>query len=277
MLRPSHFFRLFASSPFRLFAFFVFAFSPFPRFPSSSFAATVANVIDGDTIVLTGGTRVRYLGVNTPEYGQPFYEEAKRYNERLVLNREVRLETRGQAHDGYGRTLAYVYVGDVLVNARLIAAGLGHLFVIGSLDRYEEWLRLQKDAQAQHKGMWRNGVPGPLKITTVHADAEGDDRRNPNGEYVRICNVSNGPVDLRGFSIHDSGPYRYVFPGGTLEPGYTALLLSGKGRDNTTSRRQLTFYWGSGPVWNNDGDTASLFDANDKLIDSFRVQGEINE
>jgi hypothetical protein len=172
--------------------------------------------------------------------------------------------------------LAYVHVGDVLVNARLIAEGWGHLFVIDPLDRYAEWLRLQKNAQAQRKGMWRRGVPGPLKVTTLSADAEGDDRRNPNGEYVRICNVSAIPVELRGFSVQDDGRHRYVFPAGTLEPGYTTLLHSGRGRD-TERRGQHIFYWGSaGPIWNNSGDTASLFDPSGKLIDSFRTQGDSN-
>ena len=269
---------LFAFSPLRLFAVLVFASSPFALFPLSSLAATVAVVFDGDTIQLADGTRVRYLGVNAPEHGQPFAEEAKRYNERLVLGKDVRLKTGEQERDAYHRVLAYVYVGDVLVNARLIAEGLGHLFVIGSLDHYNEWLQLQRDARAQHKGMWRTGgVPGPLKITTVHADAQGDDRRNPNGEYVRICNVGDRPVALHGFSIQDTGHHRYVFSTGTLEPGYTALLLSGRGHDRM-QRGQLLFYWGSGrPIWNNDGDTASLVDPNGKLIDTFRVQGQERE
>jgi micrococcal nuclease len=274
---------LFPFAPLRLFAVLVSVFAPFALVPPSSPAATVAAVLDGDTIELTNGTRVRYLGVNAPERDQPFAAEAKRYNERLVLGKEVRLESSGQERDAYRRVLAYVYVGDELVNARLIAEGLGHLFVIGSLARYNAWLQLQRDAQVQHKGMWRpGGVPGPLKITTVHADAAAgaplaaDDRRNPNGEYMRICNVSDRPVALQGFSIQDAGRHRYVFSTGTLAPGYTALLLSGKGR-NGVRRGQLLFYWGSGPIWNNDGDTASLFDRNGKLIDSFRVQGEVSE
>jgi micrococcal nuclease len=239
-----------------------------------SFAATVARVIDGDTIVLADGRKVRYLGVNTPERGQPFAEEARRYNERLVLHKEVRLEISRQSADTYGRVLAYVYVDDVLVNARLLAEGLGHLFVLDTLEPYEEWLQLQKAARAQRKGMWQaGGVSSPLKITTVQADAKGDDRRNPGGEYLRICNVSDSAVALRGFSIQDASHHRYVFPSGVLAPGYTAVLRSGRGQD-TIRRGQLVFYWGFGPIWNNDGDTASLFTPNGKLIDVFPVQGK---
>lgn len=249
-------------------------FFPFSLFPSSSFAATVRAVLDGDTIDLTDGTRVRYLGINTPERGQPFYEEAKRYNERLVLGKEVRLETGTQERDGYGRVLASVYAGNVLVNARMIAEGWAHVLVTDPLTHQAEWLQLQTDARIQRKGMWRSGdVPGPLKITTVRADAPGDDRRNPNGEYVRICNVSDKPVELRGFTIQDAGRHRYMFPQGALQPGYTAFLHSGRGRERA-SRGALTFYWGSGPIWNNDSDTASLFNPDGGLIDSFQVQGK---
>jgi micrococcal nuclease len=255
----------------------LFIFSSLPLFSSFALAATVTSVIDGDTVVLNNGTQVRYLGVNTPERGQPFYEEARQFNARLVSGKEVRLETGPVKRDVYGRLLAYVYVGDVLVNARLIAEGLGYLFVIDPLDREAEWAQLQKEAQRQAKGMWKDGVPGPLKIARVQADPKGDDRRNPNGEYVRICNVSDRPVTLQGFSIRDEARHRYVFSVGTLTPGHTALLRSGKGRDDTTNRKQLMFYWGSGPIWNNDGDTASLFDPEGKLIDAFRVYGEVSE
>ncbi len=241
--------------------------SPFP-----SLAATVTAVLDGDTIELADGTVIRYFGVNTPERGQRFYEDAKQYNAHLVLGKVVRLERAGQEQDTYRRRLAYVYVGDVLVNARLIAEGWAHLFVLTSLAPYQQWLQLQKDAQARRKGMWRaGGVPGPLKITAVHADAEGDDRRNLNGEYVRICNVSTDRVELTGFSIQDAEGHRYVFPGGLLAPGYTALLLTGRGAD-TLRRGQRLFYWGSAqPIWNNHGDTAFLFDPQGNLIDSLTV------
>src|SRR5574337_1959929 len=49
-------------------------------------------VYDGDTILLEDGRTVRYLGINAPEYQEPFYLKAKRLNESLVLEREIRLE-----------------------------------------------------------------------------------------------------------------------------------------------------------------------------------------
>jgi micrococcal nuclease len=266
----------FIVSHFALFPFLLFATFLLFLFPSFVSAATVTAVIDGDTIRLDNGRTVRYLGVNTPEHGQPFYDEAKRFNERLVTGKPVRLETHGQERDRYGRELAYVFVEDVLINSQIVAEGWGHVFILQPLSKVNEWLPLQKNAQDQRKGIWRDGLRGPLKITTIHADAKGDDRRNPNGEYLRLCNVSDKPVALQGFALQDAAGHRFVFPSGTLVPGATALLVSGPG-EHAVRHGQLVFYWGSGPIWNNDGDTASLFASNGELLDTFRVLGVISK
>ncbi len=235
-------------------------------------AAQVTSVLDGDTIRLSDGKTVRYFGINTPEYGQPFAEEAKHYNEQLVLGKEVRVVPARRRPDAYKRVLAYVYVNNSLINTQLVTAGLAHIFILDPFDRSADWLRLQQDAQTRGKGMWRpGGVQGPLKITTVHADARGDDRKNPNGEYIRICNMSPQPVGLTGFAIQDEKKHRYVFSTGSLRPGYTALLSSGPG-PTSVQHGQYRFHWDTGPVWNNTGDTAFLFDPDGKQIDSFPVR-----
>ena len=261
----------FAISPFGVLPLFLFF-----LFPACATAATVVTVIDGDTVQLSDGKTVRYLGVNTPEYGQPFHDEAKRFNARLVSGQPIRLETRGRERDRYGRELAYVFVEDVLVNAQIVAEGWGHVFLLEPLARAKEWLPLQQSAQNQHKGIWRDGLPGSLKITTVHANAKGNDRRNPDGEYLRLCNVSDQSVALQGFSVQDAAQHRFIFPSGTLTPGATALLVSGAGK-NSERRGQLVFYWGSGPIWNNDGDSASLFTPSGQRIDTFRVFGAMRK
>ena len=233
-------------------------------------AAQVSAVLDGDTIRLSDGQVVRYFGLNSPEYGQPFAEQAKRYNEQLVLGKQVRVVGARPKFDRYQRLLAYVYVENSLVNTRLIRAGWAHVFILDPFDRADDWLRLQRDAQATGRGMWRT-VEGPLKITLVHADAPGDDRHNPNGEYIRICNISPQPVELDGFAVQDEKNHRYVFPTGRLQPGYTALLSSGPG-STSVRHGQYRFHWGGGPVWNNTGDTAFLFDPSGARIDAYPVR-----
>ena len=230
----------------------------------------VKRVVDGDTIVLADGRHIRYVGINTPERGEPWWEEARDYNAQKVGGKMVTLEFGQVREDVYGRALAYCSVGDEMVNAELLKAGLAHLFVLEPITYYHLFRRLQEEARAQGLGIWgKDGFTGPLKITTLHADAQGDDRKNLNGEYVRICNISPTDLNLRGFSLVDREGHRYRFTEGLLRPGYTALLLTGAGKDVIDEADQLRLYWGSRyPIWDNDGDQASLRDPHGKLIDA---------
>src|SRR5688500_17033673 len=55
-----------------------------PTQPSGLETATVAKIVDGDTADLRDGRTVRYIGLNTPEKDQPYYNEAKEANRQLV-------------------------------------------------------------------------------------------------------------------------------------------------------------------------------------------------
>src|SRR6476660_2136883 len=71
--------------------------------------ARVQRVVDGDTIVLAGGERVRYIGVDTPESVKPgtpvqcFAEKASAFNDRLVEGERVQLRYDAERQDRYGR------------------------------------------------------------------------------------------------------------------------------------------------------------------------------
>ena len=112
-------------------------------------SAHVKQVYDGDTVLLEDGRKVRYLGINSPEYQEPFYLKAKRFNESLVLNREITLEFDRERTDAYGRLLAYVYVENQMVNARLMQEGLAHAFFIGPSRKHNALiLETQEKSQA---------------------------------------------------------------------------------------------------------------------------------
>lgn len=83
---------------------------------------TPVSVIDGDTIDL-GGSRIRYLGIDTPEIGEPYYIEAKNCNIELLGNKLISLEEDLTDKDIYGRLLRYVYAGEVFVNCELVNRG----------------------------------------------------------------------------------------------------------------------------------------------------------
>jgi len=237
---------------------------------------TIRSVIDGDTAVLEDGRRIRYLGINAPERGEAYFAEATAVNRRLTEGRRVRLEPDQVLEDRYHRLLFYVYVDGEMVNARLIEEGLAHLLVIPpNLRHYDRLVQLQHQARAAGRGIWRH-LTGPLKITSLEANPPGDDRSDPTGEYVRIANVIDEVVEIRGFVLTDRYGHRYTFPALALKPGYSVLLLSGRGIDLTDPRKQIVLYWQSeGPIWNNDGDTATLRAPDGALVDVWEYRGRV--
>ncbi|MBI4209001.1 MAG: thermonuclease family protein [Deltaproteobacteria bacterium] len=119
----------------------------------------VIRVIDGDTVELEGGDRVRYVGVDTPERGDPFFDEATNRNRELVEGQIIALKIcAGEPKDHYGRWLGWVYKGPSLVNAELIREGLGYLMIIPpcGLDKVSDLTQAHLQAQQQHFGLWSN-------------------------------------------------------------------------------------------------------------------------
>jgi endonuclease YncB( thermonuclease family) len=236
--------------------------------------ARVKQVYDGDTILLEDGRRVRYLGVNAPEHQEPFYLKAKRFNEALVAGREIRLEFDQERADRYGRLLAYAYVDDQMVNARLVQDGLAHAFFIGPSRRHNTTLlRLQADAKQRRVGIWSvRARAGDLKITSVHpADPSKPD---PYAPYVRLANLSDGTIRLGGYVLSNEGGHKYVFPDVAVDPGFTVIVSNRPGMDGVESTGQAVVHWPMlEPVWDLREDTALLTDPSGTLVHMFHYRG----
>ena len=121
----------------------------------------VERVVDGDTLVLDGGERVRLIGVDTPETVHPskpvehFGREASAFTKRMAAGRRVRLEFHLERQDRYGRTLAYVYLDDgTFLNAELIRQGFGHAYTRFPFRYLEEFRALEREAREQRRGLW---------------------------------------------------------------------------------------------------------------------------
>jgi len=102
-------------------------------------------VDDGDTIVLTDGRRVRYIGINSPEVeskyseAEPFGDEARELNRELVYLKKVRLEFDIEKYDQYGRLLAYIFLPDgTFINNAVITAGYAYCLPKKPNVKYEE-------------------------------------------------------------------------------------------------------------------------------------------
>ncbi len=127
----------------------------------------VVRVIDGDTIqvccVFGDRVKVRYIGVDTPETHhpmrgvEPYGMEAAEANRKLVDGMTVRLEFDVQQLDGYGRTLAYVYLEDgTFVNAWLVEHGYAMVMTFPPNVKHQDlFLKLQREAREAGRGLWR--------------------------------------------------------------------------------------------------------------------------
>lgn len=125
--------------------------------PSS---AVVMRVIDGDTVELDDGDKVRYLLINAPEttngHDDCFGSNATQFNSDLVLGKEVALAYDSECRDIYGRLLAYVTVDGADVNALEVQRGYACVLYIppDGKDRHAEFEQYETDAKAAGRGMW---------------------------------------------------------------------------------------------------------------------------
>ena len=99
--------------------------------------AICTKVVDGDTIYLDNGEKIRFVGVNTPEKGVNGYLTSKNFVEKLCLNKEVGIDVDNSKHsDRYGRTLGVVIVDGKNVNEMLLKEGLAEVMYMPPSEFY---------------------------------------------------------------------------------------------------------------------------------------------
>lgn len=122
----------------------------------------VVRVVDGDTLLLDRGVRVRLLGVNTPETRhpkkgvEPLGPAASAFTRQFVSGGRVRLEFDRSRRDGFHRVLAFVHVGEQCLNEELIRAGYSRAetFFPYSERMKKRFLAAQEEAREAERGIW---------------------------------------------------------------------------------------------------------------------------
>jgi len=164
----------------------------------------VIRVIDGDTIEIEGGERVRYIGIDTPETVDPkksiqcFGVEAYNKNKELILGKTARLEKDITERDKYGRLPRYVWLDDVFVNLELVKQGFAYSYSYPPDIKYQDlFVKAQQEAREAKRGLWNSC---PTIIST--------------GTQVPVSreNNSNDSCVIKG-NIGASGEKIYHLPG----------------------------------------------------------------
>ncbi|MEM0437739.1 MAG: thermonuclease family protein [Candidatus Micrarchaeia archaeon] len=166
----------------------------------------VEKVIDGDTVELGNGTRIRLAGINTPERDEPCYWQARGALETLAGGKKAGVRALGK--DKYGRTLGEVYIGGENINIKMLEFGLANRYYSEGVD-WAQYSRAEQKGRSAGGCMWeRDEVYACIAVK----------RSNAGFEVRNGCNVTiDTPVIIRDTSASHRfkrhlylGPYESV-------------------------------------------------------------------
>ncbi len=166
--------------------------------------ALVVKITDGDTIdVLLGGETltVRYVGIDTPERGQPGYQAATEANRQLVGGQTVILVKDKSDTDRYGRLLRYVYLGDgTMANAALVAEGWAQPVEYSPDTAYAaDFRRAAMDAALNRHGFWSGTSPYDGAMSYAYTTRDVELRAGPGaGQAVSGAVPRHTPLTVFG-------------------------------------------------------------------------------
>jgi micrococcal nuclease len=202
----------------------------------------LSRAVDGDTVELEDGRKVRLLNVNTPESGREGYEEAKDFL-KLYENKSVELEVIGVGK--YGRSLGRLFFEGNYINLEIVRRGLAHTYLVED-GELKEFRNVEEQARENEVGIWEKSQ----NYSCLNAEIN---KKEENVVIEDSCGVN-----IEGWSVKDESTKRYVFE---EDAGEKFVLFSGDGLNNGDE-----LYWGKGKVWNNDKDSIFIRDSDGFLV-----------
>lgn len=215
----------------------------------------VERVVDGDTIVACENT-TRLLGINTPEKGERFYSEAKRYLSERIENKTVKLTFSKEKYDKYGRVLAYIYFNDSLINAEIIENGFANPYFPSEKDSkhkqfFDSWERCVENS----KGICKSSTDRCSKCIVLKKLDSVKEEVILKNNCQFVCNIS-------GWSIKDEGRKNFIFKETLIFPKKEILIYV-----SSTEKHNGGILWNrTDSVWTDSGDTLFLRDSKGDLV-----------
>ncbi|MCH7568168.1 MAG: thermonuclease family protein [Nanoarchaeota archaeon] len=214
----------------------------FYDFSSDRETVVIGRVIDGDTVELEDGRKIRLLNVNAPERGEFGYDSATEFIKDFE-NKTLELEISGVGR--YGRILGRLYYDEYYINLNLVKNGLAHPYIVSDRE-VKDFKKAEKEARENEKGIWgKSEHYGCLNVEI-----------NKYDEYVVIEDKCG--VDFDGWKLKDESTRSYKLD---KVNSRRFVLYSEKGIDGKDE-----FYWGRGNAWNDDKDSIFVRDEKGKLV-----------
>lgn len=214
----------------------------------------VKRIIDGDTIVVGEDLRVRLLGINCPEKGEKYYQEAKEFLEMIILNKTIFIEFFGK--DLYYRELGFVFLDGKNVNLELVDEGYANFYFPSGRDKYyNKFTSNWEHCIANNKNLCeksQNQCANCIKLKKF-------DYQNQEIIFYNKCNFD---CDLNDWIIKDEGRKKFVFQNFILDENKEVKIIVRKGIEN----ENVLFWEGEDYVWTATGDTLFLRDEEGKLV-----------
>lgn len=196
----------------------------------------IEEVIDGDTVVLASGQKVRFIGIDAPEFPNAcFSQESFNKNKELLEGKQVRLEKDVSEKDSYSRLLRYVYLDSLFVNDYLVRNGYAYDWAYKPDTKYEQQLAdAEKEAKENNRGLWGEVCHASVKqdIKRVVYSSRGGSvieeqpieqpieqpqetedsivineiawmgtKADHNDEWIELYNIDNYDIDLTGWTL----------------------------------------------------------------------------
>jgi endonuclease YncB( thermonuclease family) len=229
---------------------------------TNTLTGTVNQVVDGDTFTLADGQTVRCLGVDAPEKGDAYADEATQALNQLVGGKEVRLEIGSPAKDRDGRLLAYVFQGETLVNEEILRCGCACLRRPVASKHKKSLVAAQDEARKAARGIWTKAAEVSLAVSGMQAKSPTSGSKNLNEEFVVLENQGKRDINMTGWTLSDESHHRYLFPNFVLPAKSKVTIHTGLG-----SNTAMDLFWGNRvAIWNDDGDTVFIRDTEGHLI-----------
>ena len=191
----------------------------------------VVRVLDGDTVELDTGFKVRLVNINAPEKGRFGSDEATAFLKKFE-NKELEIEKLGT--DRYGRILGRLFDSDEYINLRIVELGLAHKFLVE-----------ESEFRKNELVIWKKSPNFECLTAEI----------NKKDEFVSIKNACG---DLEGWMIKDESTRKFIFKG---NEGEEFILWSGKGEPT-----EKDLYWSRGNVWNDDKDAIFIRNKDGLLV-----------
>jgi len=198
----------------------------------------IREIIDGDTIEMDNGEKIRLFGINTPEKGKYYYDEAKDFLKEIE-NQTIFVLRDREDYDRYNRMLRYVFYEDRLLNIEILEKGFATCFMIEDLKYKEKLEKAEKFARDNEVGLWE-------KSKEICARCIDLVELNFKEEFFILKNKCGFDCDLKEWSVKDDANHFF-----RLE------LIKSNNEKKFESK---------GNIWNDNGDRFFMRDRGGKLV-----------